>query len=156
MCVCLWVYMTCDCIVRFVSSAVWYDFGRAACPCIMRFLRIFLEILKTAPQCGLHGPNTGGFALGRVLWTPRPTRAPQRLLPSRLLRYQRLCAARVPRATTNGNTVAVIPSEERAPQPTASGAQHFVSMASASLGGRLAPGHREGSPERGLEAPEQL
>ena len=36
----------------------------------------------------------------------------------------------------------VIPSEERAQQPTTSGAQHFVSMASASLGGRLAPGHR--------------
>ena len=36
-------------------------------PCIMRFLRNFLEILKTAPQCGLLGPNTGGFALGRVL-----------------------------------------------------------------------------------------
>ena len=94
--------------------------------------------------------------LGRVLWTPHPTCAPQRLFPSRFLRYQRLCAARVPRAATNGYTMVVIPSEERAPKPAASGAQHFISMASASLGGRLAPGHREGSPERGLQAPEEL
>ena len=28
---------------------------------------IFLEILKIAPQYGLLGPNTSGFALGRVL-----------------------------------------------------------------------------------------
>ena len=107
----------------------------------------FLETLKTAPQCGLLGPNMGGFALDRALKTPRPTRAPQRLLPSRLLRYKRLCAARVPRAAASGNAVVVIPSEERAPQPTASGAQHFIGMASASLGGRLAPRHREISPE---------
>ena len=40
--------------------------GLHARPCIMRFLRIFLGILKTAPQCGLLGPNTGGFALDRV------------------------------------------------------------------------------------------
>ena len=32
----------------------------------------------------------------------------------------------------------------------------LLSMSSVSLGGRLAPGHREGSPERGLQAPEQL
>ena len=40
----------------------------------------------------------------------------------------------MPRAAASGNAVVVIPSEERAPQPTASGAQHFISMASASLG----------------------
>jgi hypothetical protein len=32
-----------------VISSAWFDFGRAALPCIMQFLRIFLEILKTAP-----------------------------------------------------------------------------------------------------------
>ena len=47
----------------------------------------------------------------------------------------------MPRAATNGNTVAVIPSEERAPQPTASGAQHFVSMASLQVTGK---GHLRG------------
>ena len=50
--------------------------------------------------------------------------------------HQRLCAARVPRAATNGKTVIVIPSEKRAPQPTASGAQHFTSMVSASARSR--------------------